>query len=281
MRTETFAVPGATLYVEIRGTGPVLLLLPGSGGDAGVFDPIADALAEHFTVVAADPRGSSRSVLDNPEPVDARVEEFSDDAHRLLEYLTPAGEDAYVVGLSGGAVIALDLLARHPERLRLVLAHEPPCFAVLPDAATHLAMVEEVVELLHTEGPAAAGARFTRGVGVTMKRLPDPAEVPARTAEMVGRLMANSVRMFAHELRPITSYRPDTAALAAVADRLAVAAGRESHGQLPYRAAETLATELHRPLLEFPGGHGGLRDAPADFARTLLGTLTAAGAAQR
>ncbi|MFX0578145.1 alpha/beta fold hydrolase [Nocardia nepalensis] len=275
MRTETFAVPGATLYYEVRGSGPVLLLLPGSGGDAGIFDPIADALAEHFTVVAADPRGYSRSVLDDPEPVDQRVEVFSDDAHRLLEHLTPAGEYAYVAGVSGGAVVALDLLARHSERLRLVLAHEPPCFAVLPDADAHRAMIEEVVELFQEQGPAVAGARFMQAVGVTTKPLPNPAEVPARTAEMLARLMANTAVMFAHELRLVTAYRPDTAALAAVADRLILAAGRETRGQLPYRTAETLATELHRPLIEFPGGHSGVRETPTEFARTLLETLTA------
>ncbi|WP_433685016.1 alpha/beta fold hydrolase [Nocardia sp. CA-119907] len=278
MRTETLAVPGATLYYEVRGSGPVLLLLPGSGGDAGIFDLIADTLAEHFTVVAADPRGYSRSVLDDPEPVDQRMEVFSDDAHRLLEHLTPAGEYACVVGISGGAVVALDLLARHPERLRLVVAHEPPCFAILPDADVHRAMVEEVIELFNEQGPAAAGARFMQAVGVRSKPLPDPAEVPARTAEMLGRLMANTAVMFAHELRPVTGYRPDTVALAAVRDRLVLAAGRETRGQLPYRTAETIASELEHPLVEFPGGHSGVRETPTEFARTLLETLTATAA---
>ncbi|MGW4767157.1 alpha/beta fold hydrolase [Nocardia sp. NPDC004278] len=278
MRTETLAVPGATLYYEVRGSGPVLLLLPGSGGDAGIFDPVADTLAEHFTVVAADPRGYSRSVLDDPEPVDQRMEVFSDDAHRLLEHLTPAGEYAYVTGISGGAVVALDLLARHPDRLRLVVAHEPPCFAILPDADAHRAMVEEVIELCNEQGPAAAGARFIQAVGVRSKPLPDPAEVPARTAEMLGRLMANTAVMFAHELRQVTAYRPDMAALATVRDRLVLAAGRETRGQLPYRTAETIASELQHPLVEFPGGHSGVRETPTEFARTLLETLTASAA---
>ncbi|MFI7670243.1 alpha/beta fold hydrolase [Nocardia sp. NPDC049526] len=274
MRSETLEVPGATLYFEVRGNGPVLLLLPGSGGDAGIFDPIADALAAQFTVVAADPRGYSRSVLDAPEPVDQRMDVLSDDAYRLLEHLTPAGQFAYVAGVSGGAVVALDLLARHPERLRLVVAHEPPCFAVLPDADAHRAMVEEVVELARDQGPAVAGGRFMQAVGVTSKPLPNVAEVPARTAEMLGRLMGNAPLMFAHELRAVTDYRPDTAALAAVVDRLVLAAGRETRGQLPYRTAETLATELDRPLVEFPGGHSGVRETPAEFARALLEALT-------
>ncbi|PXX70828.1 pimeloyl-ACP methyl ester carboxylesterase [Nocardia tenerifensis] len=278
MRSDTLKVPGATLYYEVRGDGPVLLLLPGSGGDAAVFDPIADTLAEHFTVVTLDPRGYSRSVLDSAEPVDQQVEVQRDDAYRLLETLTPAGEDAYVFGGSGGAVVALDLLAHHPERLRLVIAHEPPCFAVLPDAAAHKAFVDEVYTLFRTEGVAAAGARFLEGIGATMKPMPDPADLPPRTAEMIPRLHANAALMMAHELRAITSYLPDEPALAAHIDRLVLAAGLETRGHLPHRPAVTLADRLNIPLIEFPGGHSGFTDAPSEFAGQLLELLLAARA---
>ncbi|MFI6169658.1 alpha/beta fold hydrolase [Nocardia sp. NPDC051052] len=276
MRTGTLKVPGATLYYEVRGTGPVLLLLPGSGGDAAVFDPIADILAVHFTVVTLDPRGYSRSVLDSAEPVDQLVAVQRDDAYRLLEALTPAGEDAYVFGGSGGAVIALDLLTHHPERLRLVIAHEPPCFAVLADAAEQTAFVDEVYTLFRTEGVAAAGARFMEGIGVTMKPMPDPAELPPRAAEMTRRLYANAALMLANELRPITSYLPDEPALATRTDRLILAAGQETRGHLPHRPAATLATSLHLPLTEFPGGHSGFTEAPVPFAAQLLDLLLAA-----
>ncbi|MGO4617533.1 alpha/beta fold hydrolase [Nocardia sp. 2YAB30] len=273
MRSDTLKVPGATLYFEVRGSGPVLLLLPGSGGDAAVFDPITDPLAEHFTVVTLDPRGYSRSVLDQDAPADMQVEVQGDDAFRLLEHLTPAGEDAYVFGGSGGAVVALDLLARRPHRLRSVVAHEPPCFAVLPDAAAHKAFVDEVYELFMAEGLAAAGARFLEGIGGGMNAMPDPSELPPRAAEMIGRLHANAPRTMAHELRTVTSYHPDLAALAPLSDRLVLGAGRENRGKLPYRPAETIAAQLNIPLTEFPGGHSGFTDAPTEFARLLLDLL--------
>ncbi len=110
-------------------------------------------------------RGSARLLSQCARPRTTgrrRVEVQSEDAHLLLEHLTPEGEQAYVFGGSGGAVVALDLLARHPRRLRLVIAHEPPSFGLLPDAAEHKAFVEEVRELFATEGLAAAGARFRR-----------------------------------------------------------------------------------------------------------------------
>ncbi|MGY2149998.1 alpha/beta fold hydrolase [Nocardia gipuzkoensis] len=275
MRSETMKVPGATLYYEVSGAGPVLLLLPGSGGDAAVFDPVVEPLAEHFTVVAVDPRGYSRSVLDPGPPADIEVEVQSEDAHLLLEHLTPEGEEAYVFGGSGGAVVALDLLARHPRRLRLVIAHEPPSFGVLPDAAEHKAFVEEVYALFATEGLAAAGARFLEGIGGGVD-MPDPAGLSPRAAAMIERLHANAPRSMAHELRPITSYLPNVAALASVTDRLVLGAGRDSKGKLPHRPAEALAAQLNIPLTEFPGGHSGFTDAPAEFAQQLLELLLAA-----
>jgi pimeloyl-ACP methyl ester carboxylesterase len=36
-----FEVPGARLYYETRGTGPLLLLIPGANGDANVFPSLS------------------------------------------------------------------------------------------------------------------------------------------------------------------------------------------------------------------------------------------------
>ncbi|QIS03946.1 alpha/beta fold hydrolase [Nocardia brasiliensis] len=275
MKSGTLQVPGATLFYEERGSGPLLVLLPGSGADAAMFDHVAQVLVPHFTVLAADPRGYSRSPLDGP-PVDQRVEVMSDDIHRLIEDRAPAGESVYVFGASGGAVVALDLLARHPERLALVVAHEPPSFGVLPDAADHRAFVDEVYALFHREGAAVAGAHFAAGVGAQLRGMPDPATLPPRAADMVARVMANLPIMLEHELRQITSYLPDETALTEHADRLVLAVGAESPGTLPYRPATTLAERLGARLVEFPGGHGGLNQHPGPFAQKLLDLLLSA-----
>ncbi|MBF6174067.1 alpha/beta fold hydrolase [Nocardia blacklockiae] len=270
MRSDSLTVPGATLYYEIRGDGPLLLLIPGGGGDAGVFDEAAEVLERHFTVVALDPRGYSRSTLDG-RPVPQEVAVQRDDAHRLLAHLTD--EPAFVCGTSAGAIVGLDLLARHPEQVRTLIAHEPPCFAVLPDAATHLAMVEEVYTLFRTEGLAAASARFLAGIGGAMKPAPEITDLPPRTAALWTRLAANAPLMFEHELRQFTSYTPDYPALAAVSDRLIPAAGRETRGALPYRPIAEIAARLGRPLTEFPGAHNGLRTDAVEFAEQLIRTV--------
>lgn len=93
IRNGTLAVSGATLYYEVRGSGPLLLMIHGGGGDADKFQFVADNLANQYTVVSYDRRGHSRSSLFN-QTENYRVKTHSDDAHRLLAKLTD--EPAYV-----------------------------------------------------------------------------------------------------------------------------------------------------------------------------------------
>src|SRR5215831_20164287 len=65
-KTATLQVPGASLYYEVTGFGPLLLMIAGAPADAGVFAPIAAQLADRYTVVTYDWRGSARSPLDEP-----------------------------------------------------------------------------------------------------------------------------------------------------------------------------------------------------------------------
>ena len=61
MKHGLVEVNGAQIYYETRGSGPPLLLIMGLTGDAGWFEPLAEILAEQFTVVTYDRRGNSRS----------------------------------------------------------------------------------------------------------------------------------------------------------------------------------------------------------------------------
>ncbi|MGF6888236.1 pimeloyl-ACP methyl ester carboxylesterase [Nocardia sp. GAS34] len=267
----TLRVPGATLYYETRGSGPVLLALPGGGGDANGFDDMAELLAPRFTVVALDARGYSRSPLDSGTPETQQVRVQSDDAYRLLTHLTD--QPAYIVGGSAGAIVGLDLLTRHPECVRTLVTHDPPCFAVLPDAAEQRTFVEEVYTLARTEGIAAASARFLAGIGGAMKPSPAPGELPPDKAAMWARLAANAPIMMEYELREFTSYIPDYVALSAVRDRLVLGVGRESRHLLPSRPAAEIAARVGLSVTEFPGMHNGMRTEAREFAAQLIDLL--------
>jgi len=87
--------------------------------------------------VTYDRRGLSRSILDAPAE-SLTISTHSDDAHRLLAELT--NQPALVFGSSIGALVGLDLVARHPEQVRVLVAHEPPTWELLPDAERDRAM---------------------------------------------------------------------------------------------------------------------------------------------
>ncbi|MFE2706203.1 alpha/beta fold hydrolase, partial [Streptomyces mirabilis] len=116
-------------HYDVRGSGPLLLIIPGGAGHPMGLEGAVARLSERFTVVTYDPLGLSRGPLDGPVG-DQRVEVWGDRAHRLLDSLLPDGESARVFGSSSGGIVALDLLARYPQRLRRVVAHEPPSIGV-------------------------------------------------------------------------------------------------------------------------------------------------------
>ncbi|MEU1786024.1 alpha/beta fold hydrolase [Streptomyces sparsogenes] len=269
--TGTLEVPGATLHYETRGSGPLLLLIPGGAADAGLYAGMADDLAAHRTVASYDPRGFSRSPLGGPL-TDQRVDVWSDDAHRLIELLSP-DEPASVLGCSSGAVVALDLLARHPERLRRVVAHEPPLVEVLDDPAPHRRLFAEVRETLRRDGIGPAMARFSEGLGGRPGER--PTELPPEIQEMAARMHANLPVFLEHVLCPFTATVPDVAALRhAAAGRLVLAAGRDSREQEAlYGPARLLAERVGGEFAEFPGGHVGPTEHPKEFAEQLLTLL--------
>ncbi|MEU1672389.1 alpha/beta hydrolase [Streptomyces roseifaciens] len=273
--TGTLAVPGATLYYETRGNGPLLLLISGGAGDAGMYAGMFPALAAEYTVVTYDPRALSRSPLDGPL-ADQQVRVWSDDARRLLDHLAPGEEEVSVMGCSSGAIVALDLLARHPEQLRRAVVHEPPLVELLPDPASYRTLFAEVRDTYRAEGLGPAMARFSEGIGepVTAEEAEQSTELPPEVQEMAPRMHANFPVFLEHMLCPFSSSVPDLEALRPVAHKLVPAAGRLSRTQEPfYGPAARLAELFGIPLVEFPGGHLGGVDRAKEFGEQLLKTL--------
>ncbi|WP_405061285.1 alpha/beta hydrolase [Kribbella sp. NBC_01505] len=274
MGTKTvnkLAVPGATLHYEVTGSGPVLLLIAGGGTDAGIFDGIVGRLAADYTVVAYDPRGCSRSLYDGGA-ADERVDQSAEDALALIDAVGGT-EPAYVFGSSSGAITGLELITRHPDRVRLLIAHEPPAVEVLPDAADHRAFFEQVHDTYRTDGVQAADVLFSRGIGTDEDEPPKPEDLFPEVLEMFLRFQANAANFYEHKLLPFTRYRPDLVALKAVAARIVPAAGAESIEHLPARPIQQIAEDLGWPVVTFPGHHAGYIEHPEQFATLLARVL--------
>jgi pimeloyl-ACP methyl ester carboxylesterase len=262
-------VPGARLYYETRGSGPPLVLVPGANGDARVFGPVATQLSRHYTVIVYDRRGFSRSVLAGAQHYERRLHDDADDAWRLIERVS--GEPATVFGTSSGGVVALELITRHPEAVRMLVPHEPAAISLLPDAPEWLDFFSSMYDLYRRSGiePALQAFREKMFAGAD---LPLMANATANR-ELNDLAHANVMYWFERELRQYTAVRPDLEALTAVAGHVMPAAGRRSRGYPTYRVSLELARDLGRPLTEFPGGHVGYAAEPAEFAAALARTV--------
>ena len=263
-RADTLKVPGATLHYEVRGTGPLLLLIPGGPADSSVFAPIRSVLSERYKVVTYDPRGLSRSTFDG-EPQDTTVQTFADDAHRLLAAIDT--QPAYVLGSSGGALVGFELVSQYPEQVRALVAHEPPLARLLNDADEDVALWEEVYDTYRSEGVGPAMGKFLAAAGLDQGEARPPVDPPPEVAEAMARTQRNLEFFLGHMWLPMADYAPDVGRLRPLP--ITVAVGETSERQLAYRAGVALAEQLGKEPTIFPGDHGGFRSHPEAFARRL------------
>lgn len=255
-------MPGARLYYEISGDGPLLVMIAGANGSADAFRRAAAELAAGCTVVTYDRRGFSRSELAGPQDYGHRIETDADDVARLIGEV--GGGPAIVFGVSSGAIVALEVLIRHPSVVRGLIPFEPPAVRALADGQEWLDFFRSVYDLYRRSGIEPAMKLFLeRSFAESDRKIMAGVPVSEFT-------IANARYWFEHELRQYPAVRLDMAALRARVGLIAPAAGRESRGYPCHEVSRVLAAQLGRPLAELPGGHLGCVARAAEFTRELL-----------
>jgi pimeloyl-ACP methyl ester carboxylesterase len=197
-----------------------------------------------------------------------------------------ADAPAEVFGNSSGAIIALDLVARHSELVRTVVAHEPPVFELLDDRDHWRTVMRSVEETFLASGPWAALETMNAGFAADAAAGDGPetgAEPPSGESdaeqppgpdagtdvETVARMQENFAFFVGYEVPPFAAYRPDLPALAAAPTRVVPAVGEGSNGEPWVRAAVALAERLGTEAVAFPGDHGGFGTEHQQFAAKL------------
>lgn len=271
-KSATLKVPGATLYYEVQGSGPLLLIIPGGPQDAGVFAELSQRLADRYTVVAYDPRGNSRSSFDG-EIKPLLMDQQADDAALLIEALGDG--PAYVFGTSGGAQIGLNLAARHPKLVRALVAHEPPSTMLLDDPSEAIAADQALYDTYLKDGVDAAMGMFFSQHGLEGDAEPAPPEfeMPPEEMETFARVSGNFEYWLAHGMMPLSLYKPDVEALKAGSPRVVVAIGEQSAGQPIEAMGLALTRHLGIEPVPFPGDHMGFGPQAAAFAEALHKSL--------
>ena len=264
--TGTLEVPGACLHYEIRGHGPLLMLV-GAPMKAAAFAPLADLLAPDHTVLITDPRGIGHSTVSDREQ-DSTPELRAQDLSRLLTHI--AGGPASVFGSSGGAVSALALVQAHPEQLDTVIAHEPPLIELLENHGEARASTDDYVDTYLGGDVVGAWRKFFACADIDM---PDEAIHAMFGTDRDPHVVADEHFWFAHELRPSSYWQPDLKALTRTSTRIVVGVGEDSTGQECDRTSRALAARLGSVVTRFPGDHIGFTHDPDTFAARLREVL--------
>jgi pimeloyl-ACP methyl ester carboxylesterase len=282
-KTDTLQVPGAVLHYDVRAADssshPVLLIIGSPMGADGFV-----TLAGHFTdrtVVTYDPRGAGRSQRTDGAD-ETTPDEHADDLHRLISAIDAGPVDIFAS--SGGAVNALALVAKHPEQVRTLVAHEPPAFRVLPDADIVLAACVDMHETYLRSGFGPAMAKFIAIISLQGpipadyldRPAPDPAAFGLPTQDDGSR----NDPLVGQNMVPNSHYEHDFAALRSASTRIILGVGEESAQMVAGRAGAAFAERLGQTPVTFPGGHDGFLGGeygrmgkPDAFAATLRSLL--------
>lgn len=264
-----------------RDTSHPTLLMIGQPMTAEGFHALAEAVDDRM-VTTYDPRGLGRSTRrDGSEANDPRIQ--ASDLHALIAHVGE-GESVDVFASSGGAVAGLALVEDHPDDVRVLVAHEPPIFDVLPDATQALAASRRVDDTYQARGFGAGLATFIQLVShqgeftdeFLAQPLPDPAQFGLPTEDDGTRndpLMNGASRL-------VTAYVPDVTKLQAASTRIVVGIGETSGDIVTARASRAVAAMLGSEPATFRGGHGGFAadewgtpGDPARFAQQLRDAL--------
>lgn len=276
-KTYTLEAPGAVLHYDVRdngGAGHPVLLLIGSPMGASGFAALAEQFADR-TVVTYDPRGTERSQRTDGQPPGSEPGEHAEDLRRLIEALGAGPADIF--GSSGGAVNALALVARHPQLVGTLVAHEPPAAQELPDRTAVLATCVGIRDTYQRSGFGPAMAKFIAMVSYAGPIPPDFAGQPGPEPAAFGLPgqddgSRNDPLLGLH-MTACVDYQHDFDALRAAPTRIVVGVGTQSGQMMAGRAAVAVAERLGTIPVPFPGGHDGFISDTATFAPVLRTAL--------
>jgi pimeloyl-ACP methyl ester carboxylesterase len=200
------------LHYWYQGTGPLLVMVPGGGGNGDQYNKIMTLLDKPFTVATFDRRQMSAS-----KAKENKLFNPAQSARDIIAITKAIGRPkASIFANSGGGIIALQLAASYPAHLEHHILHEIPTTSLLNDATFQLDRCFEILQTYKTSGiPAAMGlfAEQLVGMGSPGDFKPD---------------VANLHNWFQNEFLVMTLYCPDLAKVVENRVSVAVMAGELS-----------------------------------------------------
>jgi 3-oxoadipate enol-lactonase len=253
-------VNGASIYYESRGSGYPLILIAGLTRDHTTWEPIIDALAEHFQVVRFDNRGVGRTKDDGRE---LSAELMAEDIRALAQALRL--KKPHIIGQSMGGSIAQKFAATYPEetgKLGLLVTSAKWRKAVLLGLRSRLALrqlgVDENV-VLDGSIPWVFGEKF----------FGNPANVEMLRKATLENPYPQAVEDYARQMVVLDRFdgRGD---LKKIRAPCLVMYGKEDILSLPFES-EFLAKQISQAKIEaFEGAHGLIQEVPEALASSII-----------
>ncbi|MFE6984750.1 alpha/beta fold hydrolase [Streptomyces griseus] len=287
METFTLTTAGADLVYDVRGPLPTAdgrppLFLIGHPMDASGFAALAARFPDR-TVVTYDSRGLGRSTREDGR-VDWTPGILADDVHAVVAALGAGPVEMFAS--SGGAVAALALVARHPDDVTTLVAHEPPLITITPDGPAAVRARAGVRDTYEKRGWGAGMAAFVAMTSwegeFTDAYFAQPAPDPAAFGMPVEDDGSRDDPLLSDRSWAVSDHRPDADAIAAAPTRVVIAVGEESRAVQTGRTSHAAAELLGQRVTVFPSHHGGFLDGefgypgkPDEFAARLREVLDA------
>ncbi|WP_097947684.1 alpha/beta fold hydrolase [Streptomyces sp. ms115] len=287
METYTLTTAGVDLVYDVRGPLPAAdgrppLFLIGHPMDASGFAALAARFPDR-TVVTYDPRGLGRSTRADGR-VDYTPEMLADDVHAVITKLGAGPVEMFAS--SGGAVTALALVARHPDDVTTLVAHEPPLITITPDGPAAVRARAGVRDAYEKRGWGAGMAAFVAMTSwegeFTDAYFAQPAPDPAAFGMPAEDDGSRDDPLLSDRSWAVSGHRLDADAINAAPARVVIAVGEESRAVQTGRTAEAAAELLGQRVTVFPSHHGGFLDGefgypgkPDAFAARLREVLDA------
>ena len=111
------SVDGIRIWYAVFGHGPPVILLHGGLANSDYWGDQVPVLAHHYRVIVMDSRGQGRSTL-GLGPLSYEL--MADDVLGLMNFLKI--RKAALVGWSDGAIVGLDIVIQHPQRVSKLFA---------------------------------------------------------------------------------------------------------------------------------------------------------------
>ena len=261
---------GADLRVWYQGTGSLLILIQGGGGDGARFNASIPSLSEHYTVATYDRRGNASSTVAVGKPLNPV--ESARDVIRIIKAL--AFSKASIFGTSSGGLIALQLAADYPEYVEHAIIHEAPTLNLVPGQKTN--RIDDAFQTYETwrEYGSEAALEHFRSSGAGEPRKP-PEGKYKRLEEREDRPPAHRLDyFFEHEFIVLNIYTPPLAQVRANGVSVVTVEGKETgEDNFVVLAARAQSEILSCKHVIWPSGHAAFVTDPKDFAQALLSTL--------